>query len=172
MSSMSRAASKPLVPKLLINRSSPGGIALDNNAPLDATLGNDSWSPCQRVISGAITANVLSTFFNVTGSGVISFMRVQKNSPAAGLTVRCKLTIDGNVVFDATSAATDGQPYKGMQIIGSASVAQNSTGITSGANVPILEFDQIPFSQSFKLEACTSQTETGNLIALAVYRTN
>jgi hypothetical protein len=56
------------------------------------------------------TANTLRDILNVTGRGVLNFVAVH-STDATGKTLRLKITIDGAVVFDATSATVYGNGY-------------------------------------------------------------
>lgn len=54
--------------------------------------------------SGTLTAGTLATVLSVTGKGALTYLGIQ-SMDATSRTHRVRITIDGAVVFDATSAA-------------------------------------------------------------------
>lgn len=56
------------------------------------------------VSSGSLTANTLATVLSVSGKGALTYLGIQSRD-ATSRTHRVRITIDGTVVFDATSAA-------------------------------------------------------------------
>ena len=96
--------------------------------------------------SGILTADVLSTVLNLTGSGVFTFVSCQ-SVDATARTHRFKLTIDGVVVYDSETAST-GSTGKGIILIGT----------LASAAYPGLSL--VPFNTSFKLEYASDLTET------------
>lgn len=105
------------------------------------------------VLSGALTANTLATVINRTGAGAVFFLAATVMDTTSR-TVRIKVTVDGTVVFDATSNAIT-TVQTGMQVVGSGlfySVTQFF------ARPGYLEYDT-----SFKVEIASSLTETDKI---------
>lgn len=153
MSSQIRNINVNPTPKALVNFEAQGGQAMTVLNPSD-------FESCAQILSGALTANTLATQINYTGGGVIGFLRVQVLD-ATARTLRCRLTLDGVVVFDATSAANS-VSAAGMQVIGF---------LNNGAQPGVACMDEIHFAKSFKFEVASSLTETGTLKTLAQYNT-
>lgn len=109
--------------------------------------------------SGALSAGVLKNILQVYASGVINFLALGSLG-GTERTIRLRLTIDGVVVYDATSSsgADRGLVAVGAMIGGTA----ESRSVT---------FDQIPFLRSFAVDVATSDASSVNYIA-AAYRTN
>ena len=101
----------------------------------------------KTVLSGACTAGVLKTIYSATGSGVVNLFACN-GVDATSRTHRIKCTIDGVVVYDATTAAV-AEADKGINLIGC---------FTNVAYIPA--FDQIPYNKSFLVEYASSLTET------------
>lgn len=117
----------------------------------------------KAVLSGSTTANVLKTALNVTGaSGRIFFCGVSSEN-AAARTLRLKLTIDGVVVFDATSNSVS-EAGRAVIAVGAANSIYASNGY--------LSLGDFPFSQSFKIEIASSLTETDGMSAVYSYCLN
>lgn len=152
MSNVSRQPIGPITPRAIVNFDSQGGQALQSG------VGNPI--NCQKFASGALVANTLAAQINVTGGGVINFLRAYVNDSTTR-TLRCRLTLDGVVVFDATSAPC-GTANSGMQIVGGLAISGSWSA----------EMDQIPFSKSFKFEVASSLSETGTIETVMQYRTN
>ncbi len=127
-------------PTVVVNKYSTAGVTPDN-------ISFTSGGVIKEVLTGAVTAGVLKTVLNITGSaGRLQFLSLVTASPVSR-TLRIKLTLDGVVVFDSTSAATATSPY-GIVAVGSA-----------GANSAVL-FQQLPFYTSLLVEIASSLTET------------
>jgi len=120
-----------LPPKSIINGFSTNGYGLQTGC---APRGF-KWIP------GLAAANTLQTIWNYTGQGIISFLSWNTINICT-TTVRIKITIDGNVVFDSTSQVTS-NPGDGACVIGA----------LNGAN---MELQPIVFTQSIKIEMATS----------------
>lgn len=158
MSGANRAPYIAPTPKALVNRASAGGQQLE--------IESGTYQGCKQIVSGALAANVLATQISVSGAGVISFLRVVMANLTAR-SIRCRLTLDGVVVFDATSAVSSGNQFA-MGVVGAVAM------VTSNLVNPVaaMEFDSIPFSTSMLFEVCSNIAETGMLNTMAVYRTN
>lgn len=77
----------------IVNLCSSGGASL----PANSAIG-------RSILSGALTANTLKTLLTVTGSGEFHFLGAYAVDTTSR-TIRLKVTIDGTVVFDATTSA-------------------------------------------------------------------
>ena len=59
--------------------------------------------PRRSVTSGALTAGEFYTALNIAGSGWVPLLYVYNNSATPTHTIRLQVTVDGTIVFDATS---------------------------------------------------------------------
>src|SRR5574340_415716 len=80
-------------PKSIVNRFSGGGVSI---ASINAYFAE------KEILSGALTANTLKTLLSISGAGALKMLTVYTKD-ATARTLRLKITIDGVVVFDATS---------------------------------------------------------------------
>lgn len=105
-----------------------------------------------KVLSGACTANTLKTILSVTGRGAISKLFLA-SMDTTSRTHRIKITIDGTVVYDSTSAANSTQDV--APIIGNACYSSYTANI-------VMDMDEFPlfFDSSLLVEYATSLTET------------
>ena len=106
----------------------------------------------KSVVTGALTAATLSTILNLSGKGVISFLACNSGS-ATGRTHRFKITLDGTVVFDATSAST-GNTSAYFPVIGYCTDLVAASFITAHS-------EPIYFNTSLLVEYASSLSETG-----------
>ena len=141
--------SAEVIPVSIVNYWSGGGAA-----PL--VLGDgSSYQPLnlKRSLMGVATGGTLYTILNISGAGVLkAFMMVSNNTTSR--TLRVKITIDGTVVFDATSAATT-TAYAGVIPVGCTDGNINTA-------YPKVVLDAIPFASSLLIEAAQSDTSTAN----------
>lgn len=105
-------------------------------------------------LSGALTAATLKTMVSHTGRGRVNALFVYAKD-ATSRTLRCKLTVDGVVVFDATSSAVNSSGY-GIVVVG-------------GAVTNSVEFQPIDYQESLLIEIASSLTETDK-VAIGVNR--
>lgn len=105
-----------------------------------------------KVMSGACTANTLKTILSVTGRGAISKLFLAAMDQTSR-THRIKITIDGTVIYDSTSAADSTQNV--APVIGNVSYTDFSTNV-------VMDMDEFPlfFDYSLLVEYATSLTET------------
>jgi len=83
----------------IVNRFSDSGAAQATGlATAAATVG-------KAVASGAVTSGVLKTGLSVTGRGRLNFFAIT-SADVTARTHRVRITADGVVVFDSTSAST------------------------------------------------------------------
>lgn len=149
----SNAAIIDRVPKLLLSGSQNGS----NMSDVYTSIASNFTVPIYA--SGALTAGVLKNILQVYGSGVINFVAFGSLG-GTGRTIRLKITIDGVVVYDATSASGADRGMVGIGALIGGTVASRS-----------ITFDQIPFSRSFAVDVSTSDASSNNCVA-AAYRTN
>ena len=98
----------------IVNKWSAGSVALSAN--------QHSVPNCKSYASSSVAVNALQTMLSISsGRGVLNFVSAYVGS-ATSRTVRIKVTIDGTVIFDATSAATT-TTNDGMVAIGSYGIA-------------------------------------------------
>ena len=150
----SNALSRP--PTSIVNATSTTGSTPDlYGAGAAATI----TSAVKVAYSGALTANTLVTVLSLTGQGVVLFAGCG-SVDATSRTHRFKLTIDGVVVYDATTAAATAI-YKGILVI----------GIMNLGSVYLLPVpDAVPFNSSFLLEYASSVSETAKTLFNYMYR--
>jgi len=106
-------------------------------------------SMARSLASGALTANTLKTIFSATGGGVIhTLFAITTNGTSR--TIRMRLTLDGVVVFDSTSAA-----------IATGARGGSITGGVAGSEA----FPAVPltFNSSATFEIASSLTETDTI---------
>lgn len=109
------------------------------------------------VSSGAMTAGVYKNVLTVSGSGVLNFAAF--GSLGESHTISLRITIDGTVVYSATTNSGNDRGLVGAGAL-----------IWETSNYASISLDQIPFNTSLVIDVASSDTTGGN-IALA-YRTN
>lgn len=102
-------------------------------------------------LTGALTANTLATVLSLSGKGVLSFAACSSQD-ATSRTHRMKITLDGVVIYDATTAAT---VQVGDWLIPIGSVCNHST------LSPGVIYEPIVFNSSLLIEYASSISETG-----------
>lgn len=148
MSSASQFFGGNKPPKIIVNSTSTDGSA--------AVIANISLaSAAKTVVSGALTAGVLVEVLSLSGQGSVGFFSCWNNESVAR-THRIKLTVDGVLAFDATTAL-DANTSRGIILIGSASNL-----------IPIP--DQLYFNKSLTIEYASNKTETGKTTFGYMYR--
>lgn len=129
----------------IINAFSSGGTATAYSLSSNNVL---------EQLSGSLTADTLKTMVSHTGRGRVNALVIYAKDNTSR-TLRCKLTVDGVVVFDATSNAV-ASPGFGMIVIG-------------GAITNSVEFQPIDYQESLLVEIASSLTETDK-VAIGVNR--
>jgi hypothetical protein len=122
----------------IINYCSAGGVLVD---PTNAGAVD--------ILPGAVTANVLKTVISETGRGRIDYLAIG-NGLGSTKTIRLKITIDGNVVFDATSASNTGNIYGLIAVYAGCSVEYHSSLLVEGAT-------SVSGTDTFKIKAIYSR---------------
>ena len=137
------------VPKALVNYCSAGGVSV--GVPTAVATG------MSKILSGALTANTLSTALSVTGSGSLNFICVAAEDTTSR-TVRIKITLDGTAVFDSTSNAFTASSYGVIAV-----------GVYTSSMIAI---DDIPFNSSCLIQIASSLSETDKISLRGIWRTN
>ena len=131
------------------------GTAVLRSILTDATtngpLATDALN-AKSVLTGALTANTLATVLSLSGKGAIDFLACQ-SWDATSRTHRMKVTLDGVVIFDATSGAVASYA-KYLPVIGS--LVNLSASAQSMSVVP----QPLMFNTSLLVEYASSITET------------
>lgn len=104
---------------------------------------------CATALSGALTAGVLKTALQVSGRGRLNMLGIYTGD-VTSRTLRMRATLDGNVIFDGTSAAIAANS-SGLLIVGHGSYT-GSFAITG--------FQPLDFERSCLVEIASSLTET------------
>lgn len=121
------------------------------------TPANFSTFGVRSSLSGAMTANTLKTVISVTGSGMVNNLAFS-SVDATARTLRVKITVDGQVAWDATTA----------------SMSTADRGIIVCGGYPVTPFqsgDYFVFSTSLVVELASSLTETDKFNVYAKYQT-
>lgn len=106
----------------------------------------------KSVASGAMTANTLKTVISVSGSaGVMDYLTI-KTADATSRTLRVKITVDGVVVFDFTSAAT--------ATSGDTACIISSTTDAGASAAPEPSELKLTWNNTLLIETASSVTET------------
>lgn len=122
-------------PTRSITNSSSGGGTVE-------TISNPG---AKSVASGSTTANVLSTILTISGQAEVPILALSSGDTISR-TVRLQVTVDGTIVFDATSG-TLVQPTQGI--------------FAAGCRSPYLQSGlPIRCSSSLVVKCCTNATET------------
>ena len=157
MSNISQFIGSSRPPTSIVNATSTTGSTPDlYGAGAAATI----TSAVKVAYSGALTANTLATVLSLTGQGVV-LLAGCGSVDATSRTHRFKLTIDGVVVYDATTTAA-AAIYKGIVVIG--------TLVNNNGSYFIFGLDAVPFNSSFLLEYASSVSETAKTLFNYMYR--
>lgn len=111
------------------------------------------------VSSGALTAGTLATMLSVTGKGALTYLGIQ-SMDATSRTHRVRITIDGTVVFDATSA-----PHTTANGVGYVHGHYNDASKQKIEGTPLL------YDSSLLVEYASSLTETNKTRLAYTYYT-
>lgn len=134
----------------IVNYFSDGGVG--TGYAISAGTGNN----CLPVFAGgAYTANTLQTIISHTGRGRVNFLTVYQTN-GTSRTMRMKVTVDGTVIFDATSASALSSG-SGMVVVG--------TMTTSSA-----VFQPIDYQESLLIEVASSLSEAAANVGIGVNR--
>lgn len=134
--------------KIIVNATSTNGSA--------AVVSNtNATSAAKTVVSGELTANVLVEVLSLSGQGSVGFFSCWSNE-AVARTHRIKLTVDGVLAFDGTTAS-DANVSRGIILVGS---------VINSAPIP----DHLYFNKSLTIEYASNKTETGKTTFGYMYR--
>jgi len=114
--------------------------------------------PCISALSGAMTAGTLKTLLSISGVGVRLFHLTFRTNDATARTIRVKITVDGTVICDATSASISTSGNGGLWA-GFRSTSTPNAPITITSNSVLL------------IEYASSVTETDKITAEYFYNT-
>lgn len=103
----------------------------------------------KTALSGAMTANTLKTVLSATGAGTMHHFAGQYVD-GTSRTMRIKITIDGVVAFDYTSAAN--------------TAPGAIAGVIAGFSASTTDETPIRFNSSLLIEAASSLTETDKFL--------
>ena len=108
MSNLSSFLGGEKTPTSVVNGYSTNGWAT-------TSFGSTIWA--KSVLTGACTAATLKTILSITGAGQLNFVGI-RTGDATARTVRVRITLDGVVAIDTTSASIStsgvGAPILGM----------------------------------------------------------
>ena len=110
--------------------------------------------------TGAVTAAALKTALSLSGRGAISFLALQP-ADAAARTHRLKVTLDGTVIFDATSPSLSDTRYL-LTAVGGLAMLDATNGYVCVIPEPLI------FNNSLLVEYASSLTEANS--ATLAYR--
>ena len=115
-------------------------------------------APCIATLSGAMTANTLKTLLSISGVGAQLLHLTFRTNDATARTIRVKITVDGTVICDSTSASISTSGSGGLW-----------AGIrsTSSPNAPIT----ITSNSSLLIEYASSLSETDKITSEYFYNT-
>lgn len=152
MSTLSQFSGGIPTPKVIVNDvSTTGWVASGASVSSSAT-----YASAKAIASGALAANTLKTILQITGSGGIQWLSLHC-ADATSRTLRMKITIDGVVAIDSTSAAIAGSGYGGVYI---------GAGAQTNVNV-----SPMYFKKSLLIEIASSLSETDKLVTSVNYFT-
>lgn len=104
----------------------------------------------------SLTPNTLQTVLSHTGRGCLNVLNVYATN-ATPRTIRLRLTLDGNVVFDATS--------------NSISVANTGMNVVGMLNTSFLDMQPLDYNESLLIEVASSvASDAAANIALGISR--
>jgi hypothetical protein len=128
--------------KTIVNGCSAGGqagIALNTNV-----------AAFRQVVTGALTANALSTVLSISGRGQVDVLGFYTGD-ATARTLRLQVVVDGSTVaFDSTTASISSS---GQGLAAAGMIFSGSQNLSFGA--------PIHFNQSLTVNVASSLTETG-----------
>lgn len=142
-----------VLPNGLLNGASALQVSYLDSAAAGPLSGGSVPPGVKTALSGAVTASTLKTMLNLSGRGSLDFLAFAGQDTTAR-TQRLVLTIDGVVVFDAsTSQAQNGALCHFFPVIGSV--------VAAGANgTPMAIWRPFLFNVSCKVEYSSSLGET------------
>lgn len=113
----------------------------------------------KALASGALIANTLTTVLSIAGRGLVNVLGAG-GIDATSRTIRLKVTIDGLVVFDATTNAITASSY-GLMAIGYCGNAGGSAALPT--------FQPVRFNTSLLVQIASSVSETDKVVTAVNY---
>ena len=141
-------------PTSIVNGYSTNGYTVPGNNYLSSGL--------KTAATGALTADTLVTVLSITGRGVLDNFGY-KQTNATSRTHRVKITIDGVVALDSTSAAS-AAANNGAMIVGGSFVFATAAGSPSKPS------GMVCFNKSLLIEYASSLSETSLTTMAYAYR--
>lgn len=131
-----------------------------------ASVAMNVGSESKATQTGSLTATVLTTILNITGTaGQLSFLAIT-SADATSRTLRVKVTVDGVSIWDFTSAAIT-TAGNGLPILG-----YYSAGIIGGGAAQMQAHNPtVKFRSSLKIEVASSLTESNKSTVYYKYNT-
>jgi len=120
--------------------------------------GNTGNNMAVVVAPGAYTANTLQTVISHTGRGRVNMLTVYTGNTTSR-TLRCRITLDGTVVFDATTNA-----------IITSGVGMVPIGILTSATPLLIGMQPIDYQSSLLVEVASSLSEAAANVGISVNR--
>ena len=152
MSALSQfTGSSGIKPAGVINGTSVATFHRAQSSMLTSPTGLSGTTAVAPALTGALTAATLATVLSVSGRGVLSFAACA-SVDATSRTHRMKITIDGTVIYDATTAATTNVAD---WLIPVGSIA-NHTTLSPG-----VIYEPFTYNTSLLIEYASSLGETG-----------
>lgn len=111
----------------------------------------------EKLYGSAMTANTLYEFYSFTGRGRLNALSAYTIDSTAR-TIRVKVTIDGTVIYDATSSSISTSGYGVVPV-----------GVVSNSGA--LVFQPVEWQTSCLIEVATSVTETDKVATGINYET-
>lgn len=140
-------------PAGLINAASVASI-IDNTVLINNSTRGLPNSLVTLAATGALTAGTLATVLSLSGKGAISFLACGGVDVTAR-THRLKVTLDGVVIYDGTTASTTNSGAV-LAVIGSFAPSATTT--------PVIVFEPLVFNSSLLVEYASSVTETAKSV--------
>ena len=154
MSNLNQFIGEPAVTSIVNGFSDAGATAIGFDLIDNAHV-------TKAVTSGALTANTLDSVLNITGGGGYLDFLWMASGDATSRTHRMKITIDGTVVMDSTSAAV-ATAKRGFIVVGQAAWYSTIN--------PQPIFTPVRFNSSCLVEYASSLTETDKTNMSYAYR--
>ncbi len=160
MSSLSQfVGGAGIKPKGLFNGASVGGGGWDNVIAVNNTTRGLPPSQVAFGATGALTANTLVTALSLSGQGCISLLGCS-GVDSTSRTHRLKVTLDGVVIYDATSGAF---------LTGGVALMALGGFIPSASTFAAPIYEPLVFNTSLLVEYASSVTETAKSIVFYRY---
>lgn len=156
MSTLSQFAGGGFIPSAIVNAHS---TTLQDPGVSHARKSNGQFDPAKWVMSGACTAGTLKTILSVSGPGALTFLAYGNTNGSVTRTNRLKITLDGVVIFDATTVlSAKSASDVVIPVLGCIAIRDTGSSLLGGDGVT--EGPPLMWSTSLLIEYATSVTET------------